>query len=98
MPFAWWQTRGEQELDSTSTPAQYAAQLVRQFQAALAASYVSGKVHTSLRNLLKVTFWTRRYGRQVPFAFLEYVKNEFVQKFAERSRTAQANSLDKAFG
>eukprot|EP00884_Botryococcus_braunii_P011174 jgi/Botrbrau1/20057/Bobra.200_1s0062.2 len=38
------------------------------------------------------------YGRQVPFAFLENVKNEFNQKFAEKSRTAQAGSLEKAFG
>ncbi|EIE23900.1 R-SNARE protein, VAMP72-family [Coccomyxa subellipsoidea C-169] len=38
------------------------------------------------------------FGRQVPFAFLENVKNEFNQKYAEKSRTAQAGSLDRAFG
>ena len=40
----------------------------------------------------------RRSGRQVPFACLENVKNEFEQKYAEKSRTAQAGSLDRAFG
>ena len=39
-----------------------------------------------------------RYGRQVPFAFLESVKNEFREKYGEKARTAQAGSLDRAFG
>ena len=40
----------------------------------------------------------RRFGRQVPFAFLEAVKNEFRDKYGEKARTAQAGSLDRAFG
>ena len=39
-----------------------------------------------------------RYGRQVPFAFLESVKDEFRDKYGEKARTAQAGSLDRAFG
>ena len=39
-----------------------------------------------------------RFGRQVPFAFLESVKNEFREKYGEKARTAQAGSLDRAFG
>ncbi|CAK0754213.1 hypothetical protein CVIRNUC_002280 [Coccomyxa viridis] len=38
------------------------------------------------------------YGRQVPFAFLESIKNEFRDKYGEKARTAQAGSLDRAFG
>ena len=44
-----------------------------------------------------LSLWSR-FGRQVPFAFLENVKNEFNQKYAEKSRTAQAGSLERAFG
>ena len=40
----------------------------------------------------------RRSGRQIPYAYLETVKNEFTAKYAEKSRTAQEGSLDKAFG
>ncbi len=39
-----------------------------------------------------------RSGRQIPYAYLETVKNEFTAKYAEKSRTAQEGSLDKAFG
>ncbi len=38
------------------------------------------------------------YGRQVPFAFLEKVKEEFQQKYADKGRTSPAHSLDKVFG
>ncbi|KAL3149859.1 hypothetical protein ABBQ38_013680 [Trebouxia sp. C0009 RCD-2024] len=38
------------------------------------------------------------YGRQVPFAFLEKVREEFQQKFADKGRTSPAHSLDKQFG
>lgn len=38
------------------------------------------------------------YGRQVPFAFLEKVREEFQQKFADKGRTSPAHSLDKVFG
>ena len=34
----------------------------------------------------------------MPFAFLEMVKNEFRDKYGEKARTAQAGSLDRAFG
>ena len=34
----------------------------------------------------------------MPFAFLESVKNEFRDKYGEKARTAQAGSLDRAFG
>ena len=38
------------------------------------------------------------YGRQIPFAFLDRVRAEFSEKYAESSRTLHAHSLDKAFG
>jgi len=38
------------------------------------------------------------YGRQVPFAFLEKVREEFQQKYADKGRTSPAHSLDKVFG
>ena len=38
------------------------------------------------------------YGRQIPFAFLERVRAEFQEKFAERAHSATAHSLDKAVG
>lgn len=38
------------------------------------------------------------YGRQVPFAFLDRVKEEFEEKYAEKGRLAPAHSLDRTFG
>ncbi|KAG2482833.1 hypothetical protein HYH03_018270 [Edaphochlamys debaryana] len=38
------------------------------------------------------------YGRQIPFAFLERVRDEFEEKFAERAQTAAALSMDRVFG
>lgn len=38
------------------------------------------------------------YGRQVPFAFLEKIREEFQQKFADKGRISPAHSLDKQFG
>jgi hypothetical protein len=38
------------------------------------------------------------YGRQIPFAFLERVRDEFQAKCAEKGKTAGANSLNKSFG
>ncbi|KAK9830315.1 hypothetical protein WJX72_010959 [[Myrmecia] bisecta] len=38
------------------------------------------------------------YGRQIPFAFLERVKEEWQAKFADKGRQAPAHSLDKTFG
>lgn len=38
------------------------------------------------------------YGRQIPFAFLDRVRAEFTEKYAEGSRTLHAHSLDKTFG
>ena len=38
------------------------------------------------------------YGRQIPFAFLERVRDEFEEKYAEKARTAPALSLDRTFG
>ncbi|KAK9867853.1 hypothetical protein WJX84_009201 [Apatococcus fuscideae] len=38
------------------------------------------------------------YGRQIPFAFLDKCKEEFLSKFGEKSRQATAHSLDKTFG
>lgn len=38
-------------------------------------------------------------GRQVPMAFLERVKQDFVTKYSNgKAATAPANSLDKEFG
>ena len=39
-----------------------------------------------------------QFGRQIPFAFLEKVKEEWQQKWAEKGPTAAAHSLDKSFG
>jgi hypothetical protein len=38
------------------------------------------------------------YGRQIPFAFLERVRDEFDEKFADKGRVSPAHSLDKTFG
>ncbi len=38
------------------------------------------------------------YGRQIPFAFLERVRDEFEEKFADKGLTALAHSLDRTFG
>jgi len=38
------------------------------------------------------------YGRQIPFAFLERLRDAFLEKFADRARTAPENSLNSAFG
>lgn len=38
-------------------------------------------------------------GRQIPIAFLERVKDDFVSKYGGgKAATAQANSLNKEFG
>ena len=39
-----------------------------------------------------------QFGRQIPFAFLEKVKEEWQQKWAEKGPTAAAHSLDMSFG
>jgi hypothetical protein len=39
-----------------------------------------------------------KFGRQVPFVFLDKVKAEFSEKYAESSRTLHAHSLDRTFG
>lgn len=38
------------------------------------------------------------YGRQIPFAFLERVRDEWQQKWTEKGPAATAHSLDKSFG
>lgn len=38
------------------------------------------------------------YGRQIPFAFLERVRDEFEEKFADMGRISPAHSLDRTFG
>jgi len=38
------------------------------------------------------------YGRQIPFAFLERVKEDFSHGFADRARTAIAHSLNNSYG
>lgn len=38
------------------------------------------------------------YGRQIPYAFLDRIKDEFQAKYSEKGRTAAAHSLDKSFG
>lgn len=38
------------------------------------------------------------YGRQVPFAFLERVRDEWFSKWADKGAAASAHSLDKSFG
>ena len=39
-----------------------------------------------------------QFGRQIPFAFLEKVKEEWQSKWAEKGPAATAHSLDKSFG
>ena len=39
-----------------------------------------------------------RYGRQIPFAYLLNIKEEFLAKFATRARGCAENGLDKTFG
>ena len=39
-----------------------------------------------------------QFGRQIPYAFLERVRAEFQEKFADKGHTATAHSLDKAVG
>jgi hypothetical protein len=38
------------------------------------------------------------YGRQIPFAFLERLRDAFLEKFADRGRTAPVDSLNNSFG
>lgn len=38
------------------------------------------------------------YGRQIPFAFLERLRDAFLEKFADRGHTAPDNSLNNSFG
>ncbi len=38
------------------------------------------------------------YGRQIPFAFLDKIKDEFLQKYADKGSSAIAHSLDKIYG
>lgn len=39
-----------------------------------------------------------RYGRQIPFAYLINIKDDFLDKFASRAKGATENGLDKTFG
>lgn len=39
-----------------------------------------------------------QYGRQIPYAFLERVRQEFQEKYADRAQAATAHSLDKSVG
>lgn len=39
-----------------------------------------------------------QFGRQIPFAFLERVREEWASKWAEKGPSAVAHSLDKLFG
>lgn len=39
-----------------------------------------------------------QFGRQVPFAFLEKVRDEFATKFAQNARAAAAHSMDRSLG
>ena len=38
------------------------------------------------------------YGRQIPFACLERVKDEFKSQYGDRARDAIAHALDRSFG
>eukprot|EP00798_Chlamydomonas_sp_ICE-L_P010752 gene10752-17834_t len=38
------------------------------------------------------------YGRQIPFAFLEKVRNEFMERYRGQQGNLMAHSLDKDFG
>jgi hypothetical protein len=38
------------------------------------------------------------YGRQIPFAFLERMRDAFLEKFSEKGKTAGPQGLDKTFG
>eukprot|EP00775_Hariotina_reticulata_P008912 gene8912-9089_t len=38
------------------------------------------------------------YGRQIPFAYLERVRDAFMEKFGEKGRTAGVDGLNSSFG
>jgi hypothetical protein len=38
------------------------------------------------------------FGRQIPFAFLERVSDEFIAGFASKGKTAAPHSMDRSFG
>jgi hypothetical protein len=38
------------------------------------------------------------YGRTIPFAFVEKVRDEWFAKWADKGASASAHSLDKSFG
>ena len=38
------------------------------------------------------------YGRAIPFAFVERVRDEWFAKWADKGASASAHSLDKSFG
>lgn len=38
------------------------------------------------------------YGRQIPFAFLERIKDAFIEKYGDKGRTAAEDSLNNTFG
>mmetsp|Transcript_21381 Transcript_21381/g.38196 ORF Transcript_21381/g.38196 Transcript_21381/m.38196 type:complete len:90 (+) Transcript_21381:268-537(+) len=38
------------------------------------------------------------FGRQIPFSFLDRVRDEFDERFKEKGLKASAHSLDRSFG
>ena len=38
------------------------------------------------------------YGRQIPFAFLDKVKEDFTKQHGESAKTAVANGLQRVYG
>jgi vesicle-associated membrane protein 72 len=38
------------------------------------------------------------YGRQIPFAYLERIRDGFQEKFASTGRSSAAHGLDRTFG
>eukprot|EP00877_Chromochloris_zofingiensis_P007987 jgi/Chrzof1/3441/Cz12g25160.t1 len=49
-------------------------------------------------NFIYLVVADEAYGRQIPFAYLERLKDAFTEKFGEKGRTATTHSLDRTFG
>ena len=57
-----------------------------------ASNYLSSQGYTFL------AVADEAYGRTIPFAFVEKVRDEWFAKWADKGASASAHSLDKSFG
>lgn len=66
--------------------------LTRPFFPCVAFNYLSSQGYTFL------AVADDAYGRAIPFAFVEKVRDEWFAKWADKGASASAHSLDKSFG